>query len=144
MLFLSAVTTMRAAPEKRAEARDREALIGLENEWLNHEHSAAELENILAPDFVHPVPSGYFLTKEQHIDYTSKHLPQGNFKKYFEQIQVRIYGDVGIVNGTVVMGDEYGKKVNKTVFTDVFAYRDGRWQAINAQENQVEGPPKSE
>jgi hypothetical protein len=28
----------------------------------------------------------------------------------------------------------------KTVFTDIFVYRDGRWQAINAQENAVQSP----
>jgi predicted GNAT superfamily acetyltransferase len=49
-----------------------------------------------------------------------------------------MYGDVGIVNGIVVTSDAHGKDVNRTIFTDVFVYRDGRWQAINAQENKVE------
>jgi hypothetical protein len=31
-------------------------------------------------------------------------------------------------------GDE---EVDRTVFTDVFVWRDGRWQAVNAQENTV-------
>jgi hypothetical protein len=39
---------------------------------------------------------------------------------------------VGIVNGVVVEADTGSP--HKTLFTDVFAYRDGRWQAINAQE----------
>ena len=29
---------------------------------------------------------------------------------------------------------------HRTVFTDVFAYRDGRWVAINAQETPVATP----
>ncbi len=49
-------------------------------------------------------------------------------------MRVRIYGDVGIVNGTVVSGTQ------RTAFTDVFAFRDGRWQAVNAQENAIGGP----
>lgn len=135
---------MWAASEKRgADAQDREALIALENEWLTNEHDVAKLESILAPDFVHPVSAGYFLTKAQHIDYTSQHLPQGNFTKRFEQMQVRLYGEVGIVNGIVLTSDEHGQEINKTVFTDVFAYREGRWQAVNAQENRVEGSHKS-
>jgi len=44
-----------------------------------------------------------------------------------------VYGTVGIVNGMVV---ETGGNtlVRRTLFTDVFAYRDGQWQAVNAQE----------
>ncbi|MGH9764542.1 MAG: hypothetical protein ACREDR_34710 [Blastocatellia bacterium] len=30
-----------------------------------------------------------------------------------------------------------GTETRRTVFTDVFVYRDGKWQAINAQENVV-------
>jgi len=46
-------------------------------------------------------------------------------------MHVRVYGSVGIVNGTVV---EIGTTRRKTLFTDVFAYRDGKWQAVSAQE----------
>ena len=131
------------APQRTAE-KDRQALVALENEWLGSEHDAAALERILAPDFVHPVATGDFLTKAQHIYYSTKYLPPANLKQRFEQMSVRVYGDVGIVNGIVVTSDEHGQEVDKTIFTDVFAYRDGRWQAINAQENRVEKrpPPK--
>jgi hypothetical protein len=65
-----------------------------------------------------------------------------NLKKPFDSLKVRLYGDVGIANGIVVASDEHGKDVNQTIFTDVFVYRDGRWQAINAQENKVDGDSK--
>lgn len=131
-----------ARSPNRTAAQDRQALITLENEWLSNEHNATKLESILAADFVHPVSTGDFLTKAQHIYYSSKYLPPANLKNRFDQMQVRLYGDIGIVNGVVVASDEHGQGVNKTVFTDVFAYRDGRWQAINAQENSVEKWPK--
>ncbi|HYL65386.1 MAG TPA: hypothetical protein VE077_22435 [Candidatus Methylomirabilis sp.] len=51
--------------------------------------------------------------------------------KHFEDMHVRVYGDVGIVNGIVV--SEAGRNVQKTVFTDVFVRRSGEWQAVNAQ-----------
>jgi predicted GNAT superfamily acetyltransferase len=51
---------------------------------------------------------------------------------------VRVYGDCGIVNGIVVASDEHGQDLDRTIFTDVFAYREGRWQAVNAQENHME------
>jgi len=53
-----------------------------------------------------------------------------------------LYGDVGIANGSVIATDASGKELDRTMFTDVFVYRDGRWQAINAQENSVRQMPK--
>ncbi len=126
-----------ATPQRTAE-QDRQALIALENTWLRGEHDAAVLDPILASDFIHPVVTGDFLTKAQHISYSSRHVPPANLKNRFENLSVRIYGDVGIVSGIFVTSDEHGKDVNRTIFTDVFVYRDGRWQAINAQENEVE------
>ena len=49
----------------------------------------------------------------------------------------RIYGDVGIVNGVVVRTTSDGAAPRRTLFTDVFVYREGRWQAVNSQENEV-------
>jgi len=129
--------TAMATPGHTAE-QDRQALIALENIWLKGEHDAAVLDPILASDFIHPVVTGDFLTKAQHIYYSTRHVPPANMKNRFDNLSVRIYGDVGIVNGIVVTSDEHGKDVNRTIFTDVFVYRDGRWQAINAQENKVE------
>jgi hypothetical protein len=40
---------------------------------------------------------------------------------------VRVYGEAGIVNGVVIETTDHGER--KTLFTDVFAYRDGKWQA---------------
>jgi hypothetical protein len=127
-----------AGDETRNSNRDRDALVALENDWLKNEHNAAELEHILAADFLHPVVTGDVLTKEQHIKFSSTHLPPPDLTKHFEGLQVRVYGDVGIVNGLVVTTNKDGNLVGKTVFTDVFVYRDGRWQAINAQENAVQ------
>lgn len=143
-VLVSSQTVSQAMKQKRDSKTDREALILLENDWLANEHNAAKLEDILAADFVHPVLTGNFLTKQQHIFYTSKYAPPPNLKNRFGDLSVRVYGDVGIVNGIVVTSDENGKDVNKSIFTDVFVYRDGRWQAVNAQENQVENrpPPK--
>jgi hypothetical protein len=133
-----------AQARQRTVDQDRQVLIALENEWLNGEHNAAALERILASDFVHPVATGDFLTKAQHIYYSTKYLPPANLKQRFDNLSVRLYGDIGIVNGIVITSDEHAKDVDRTIFTDVFAYRDGRWQAINGQENRVEKmpPPK--
>jgi hypothetical protein len=131
------------AKSQRTAEQDRQDLVALENTWLKGKHDAAVLDQILASDFIHPVVTGDFLTKAQHISYSSSHLPTANLKKRFDNLSVRIYGDIGILNGIVITSDEHGKDASRTIFTDVFVYRDGRWQAINAQENRVDGDSKS-
>ena len=117
--------------------QDQAALIALENEWLANLHNPTVLEKILASDFVHPLPTGDFVTKAQHIQFSSTHLPPPNRKQRFDQMRVRVYGDVGIVNGIVLTTDEQGREAERTIFTDVFVRRNRRWEAVNAQENAV-------
>jgi Domain of unknown function (DUF4440) len=119
----------------RKAGRDGEQIALLENEWL-HAQDPAVLERILAPDFVHPVAAGNFLSKQEQIDWFTKHRPPAGEKKDFERMQLRFYGDIAIVNGIVAAQTSEG--VRRTVFTDVFIHRNGQWQAVNAQENLVE------
>jgi hypothetical protein len=110
----------------------RQELQDLENRWLRVQDDPAALESILAPDFLHVVPMG-IITRDQQLDFMRKHpAPHANTKKHFEDMHVRIYDNVGIVNGVVVANEE--GKTRRTLFSDVFAYRDGKWQAVNAQE----------
>ncbi len=125
-----------AQPQASAAKNDRQTLIALENEWLN-EGTPANMERILAPDFVHPLPCGRFLTKSEQIAWAARRPQTMRSKHHFAELQVRLYGDTGIVNGIVVATDESGRVVHKTIFTDVFVRHDGHWQAVNAQENLV-------
>ena len=92
---------MRVLAQQRTVESDREALITLENKWLRSEHRATELDSILACDFVHPVVTGDLLDKAQHIHFSSTHIPPANLQNHFDGLKVRLYGDVGIVNGLV-------------------------------------------
>jgi Domain of unknown function (DUF4440) len=121
----------------RSAEQDRKALLSLEDEWL-HARDAATLERILADDFVHPVAQGVFLSKAEHIEWFTKHLPPMSRKTRFDHLQVRLYGDTAVVNGMVIATAESGKELDRSIFTDVFVFRDQRWQAVNAQENKVE------
>src|SRR5437764_9157967 len=133
---LVAVSVVRAQSPSPGN-QDQAALIALENEWLANLHNPAVLEKILASDFVHPLPTGDFVTKAQHIQFSSTHLPPPNPKQRFDQMRVRVYGDVGIVNGIVLTTDEQGPsrtganpEVERSIFTDVFVRRNGRWEAV--------------
>ena len=108
------------------------AIADIEQRWLQHIDDPAALQSILADDFVHVLPSG-FINKQQHIDYVKAHPRAPQESRSFEDLKVRAYGDTGIANGIVVVSGPSG--TSRTVFTDVFVKRDGRWQAVNAQEN---------
>jgi hypothetical protein len=130
-----------AVPGFARAARDadgnKKTLLALEDEWL-HARDAKTLDRILADDFVHPVAPGLFLSKAEHIDWFTKHLPPASRKTRLDHLQVRVYGETAIVNGLVIATDESGKELHRSIFTDVFVYPDGRWQAVNAQENKVQ------
>ena len=117
---------------------DREAIQKLEEEWLNAEGDPSTLEWVLAEDFIHPVPQGITLTKRLQVDWVSKHPGPPDRVKRFEKLEVRIYGEVAIANGIVEDTNRSGGDSHRTIFTDVFAYRNGRWQAVNAQENAID------
>jgi hypothetical protein len=104
----------------------------LENRWLQSENNPKELGLILAPDFLHVLPVG-IITRDQQLDFMRNHPAHAPAtQKHFADIHVRIYGTAGVVNGVVVAAD--ARTTRRTLFTDVFVYRDGKWQAVNAQE----------
>ena len=129
-LLSPSLSPNRAAPP---ESKSREqALRALEDKWLASEHDPQALQSILADDFIHVLPSG-FITKQQQIEFFKTHRTPET-PRHFEDLRIRIYGDTGIANGSVVAASADGGAPLKTLFTDVFVYRAGRWQAVNAQE----------
>jgi hypothetical protein len=136
LVLLVSFVRFASAAKPRDPTKDRGAIIAIEQEWL-HAHDAATLDRILASDFVHVIPVDHFLTKQEHIEWVVKHPEPKNRHTKFNKLNVRLYGDVGIANGSVIATDDSGKELDRTMFTDVFVFRDGRWQAVNAQENKA-------
>jgi len=107
-------------------------LLQLEKKWLQAEDDPELLESILADDFIHVLPLG-FVTKGEQLNYLRSHPAVKREPRHLEDLHVRIFGTAGVVNGVVVATGVDGKSY-RTLFTDVFAYRGGWWQAVNAQE----------
>lgn len=133
----AAVDQNEAQPVLRTPETDRTSIEILEHDWLAHESDRASLERILADDFVHVVPQGVFLNREQHLEWALKYPLPANRRTRFEDLRVRVYGDTAVATGIVDNSDAAGADVRRTVFTDVFVYRTGTWRAVNAQENAV-------
>ncbi|MGE5325289.1 MAG: nuclear transport factor 2 family protein [Actinomycetota bacterium] len=135
VLILSVFSASAQSSRTLDEAKAKRDLLALEQKWLQAENDPGVQEQILADDFVHALPSG-FISKKDQVDYLRRtKQPANHLRKHFENLKVRIYGTAGVVNGIVVAVDKSGAPVRQTVFTDVFAYRHGRWQAVNSQEN---------
>lgn len=117
------------------DSQNAAALLMLEQQWLENEHDPDFENQVLADDFIHALPIG-FINKADQIAFDRAHKqPASRVTRHFEDMHARIYGTAGIVNGIVVVNGPDAKEISRTVFTDVFAYRDGRWRAVNSQEN---------
>lgn len=128
------------AAQRSAEVDKRQIEL-LEHEWLDGGGNRATLERVLASDFVHPVSAGVFLSKEQDIAWSLAHPRPPDRRARFETLDVRLYGDAAIANGIVENTDPSGSDRQRTIFTDVFVRRGGRWQAVSACENTVAPEP---
>ena len=135
-LFICAVLLIPMSVRAADDSARRE-LIAVENHWLAVEDDPDALESILAPDFIHVVSAG-IITKAEQLDFMRKHPAHRNDVRRFEDLRVRVYGNVGIANGIVAATGQGATK--RTAFTDVFEKRRGKWLAINAQELQLSGP----
>ncbi len=133
-----ALLSCHVSREQKSAEQSKQELLALENRWLQVEEDPVALEGILASDFLHVVP-GTIITKDQHLQFLREHPAGGKRpERRFENLHVRVYGEAGIVNGAVIETTEHGE--HKTLFTDVFAYRDGKWMAVSAQELPVATP----
>jgi hypothetical protein len=125
-----------SGPSSKSATAAQQAVTQLEQRWLQNEYDPTTLNSILADDFVHVLPSG-FISKQQHIAFVRAH-PQPNLTEHkFEKLQVRVYGNIAIANGIVLAVPAGGGGPQRTIFTDVFAFRNGKWQAVNAQETPM-------
>ena len=133
-----ALLSCHVSREPKSAEKSKQELLALENRWLQLEDDPVALEDILASDFLHVVP-GAIITKNQHLQFLREHPAGGKRpEKRLEDLHVRVYGEAGIVNGAVIETTDHGER--KTLFTYVFAYRDGKWRAVSAQELPVAAP----
>ena len=130
-LLLSTPAAVSQRP-RTPETAQQQAVIDLEHRWLASEDDPSALEPILADDFIHVLPSG-LVTKAEQLQFMRQHPAPRGGERRFQDLRVRVYGTAAIANGIVTATSADGN-VQKTIFTDVFAYRNGIWRAVNAQE----------
>lgn len=111
----------------------------MENAWVSalERHDRAALDCILDPSFVDSNWRGQRVTKTEMLAGFAKR-PSPTLR--LTDVEVVLLGDVGIVRGVNTQKSADGGNSGSVRFTDVFAYRQGRWRAISAQETVIQNP----
>jgi ketosteroid isomerase-like protein len=109
-------------------------LVKLENEWARAWQLPDQeaLEALLADDFTLTTErsKGEIANKRQYIDATLKLVRGESYS--FARLSVRIYGDTAVVNAWLQQTATFAGRdwSGDFLLTDVWAKRDGRWQAV--------------
>lgn len=126
--------------QAKSPASTADAIKQLERDWVNAQKSGdvAKLGQILADDWMGLGFDGTKTTKKQTLD----NIKSGaNKLDSFEigLMDVQVIGNVAIVQGSDTEKSSFkGKDTSgKWVWMDVFAMRDGKWQAVRSQSAMV-------
>jgi FKBP-type peptidyl-prolyl cis-trans isomerase FkpA len=123
---------------RRPAASADQALKDLERQWTESfkNRDKQTLNRILADDFIFTDEDGKIYNKAQYVEAVT----QVKVESYsLDDLTTRVSGDTGIVAGrwTGKMTVD-GKQANGAFrFTDTFAKRQGRWQALASQDTRI-------
>jgi ketosteroid isomerase-like protein len=128
-LFLSAASCP-------SHAHDEQALLQLEQTWAKalEQHDTATVACLLADEFQDADVDGKVHDRSQTLSRIPQRHPSSN---HLEDVHAHIYGDTAFVRGLNQVTDAAGKVLARVRFTDIFVYRNGRWQAVAGHETLV-------
>jgi ketosteroid isomerase-like protein len=134
--FLLATIPAWAAPCERGQAKEEKTLLRLEETWAKalERHDADAVSCWLADEFEDADLDGAVHDRKEALARIPQRRPSSN---HLEDMHVRIYGDSAFVRGVNQVTDASGESLARVRFTDIFVYRDGRWQAVAGQETLV-------
>jgi hypothetical protein len=132
MLFGLALSAC-AADCPRKQAKTQGALIELEQNWAAalSRKDADAVACMLAQEFEDADVDGSLHTRSQTLEHIPERKPGVN---HLSEMRAHLGRNFGFVRGLATLEDGSGKVIARVRFTDVFAYRDGRWQALAGQE----------
>jgi ketosteroid isomerase-like protein len=134
-IFLLAMACAAACPKNQA--KTEAALEELEQAWAAAlgRHDASTVACMLADEFEEADVDGALHTRAEVLEHIPERKPGSN---RLTELRAHVDGNFGYVRGLNEVGDPTGRIIRARVrFTDVFTYRDGRWQAILAHESLI-------
>jgi ketosteroid isomerase-like protein len=118
--------------------KDGNALVQIEQNWARalEQRDAAALACILAYEFEDAGPDGKLTNRATTLAKAAEHPPVHHV---LSDLCAHVHRDFGYIRGLATAEDAQCKTVVTVRFTDVYAYRDGRWQCVAAHESMVTG-----
>jgi ketosteroid isomerase-like protein len=135
---LALAFSARAADCPKNQPKTEAALIELEQDWaaaLSRKDVDA-VACMVADEFEDADVDGSLQTRNQMLEHIPHRKPGVN---HLSEMRAHIEGNSGFTRGLATLVDASGKVVARVRFTDVFTYRDGRWQALAGQESLFGG-----
>jgi ketosteroid isomerase-like protein len=132
LLLLCSVAQGAVCPT--GQGKDEAALVQVEHAWLRavEQHDMAALGCILADEFEEADFAGSLIDRSAML---ARAASPDNGHYELADLHAHVYGDFAYVRGKGVK-NEYGVRTAKTRFTDIFVYREGRWQCVAGHESQ--------
>jgi ketosteroid isomerase-like protein len=133
-IFLSLPAYAGGCPKDQP--KNEAALVELERNWAAAlgRHDADTVACMVAEEFEEADVDGSLHTRTQMLAHIPQRKPGSN---HLVELRVHVEGNFGYVRGLNEVLDPDGNVRARVRFTDVFTYRDGRWQAILAHESLI-------
>ena len=132
-----------ATGESSPSADVEQTLIRMVHDWTDAvvKVDTGPIERILADDFLATLPDGRIMSKRQHIE----DVVMGGYKASAISItnaEARVFGDAAVVTFGEMETSRTGKDdtSGRSLWTEVFVKRDGRWQIVAEHGTRLESP----
>lgn len=125
-----------AAPCATDQSKDENALIQIEQTWALalEQHNPDVFQCILADEFEDAGTDGKLTDRAATLAKVTNH---NSVHHELSDFHARVYGDFGFIRGMATALDPRTKLVLKVRFTDVYVYRDKRWQCVAGHESLI-------
>ena len=119
--------------------KDQATLVRIERVWVQaaEQHDVAALGCILADEFEEADFAGSLIDRSAML--ASAANAGGDHTELLD-LRAYVYGDFAYVRGVGVTKGNDKKVLAKNRFTDIFVYRDGRWQCVAGHESHFPAP----
>ena len=135
-VWLLALCPMAYAGPCPEQTKDDSALVENEQTWVKalEQRDSAVLSCLLAKEFEDAGPDGALEDRDTTLTKAAKHQP---LHHELTEMHAYVNGDFGYIRGLATAVDAQGKVQARVRFTDIYVYRDGRWQAVAAHESML-------
>ena len=127
-----------AVPCPTAQAKDEAALVQIEKAWARglDERDSHALNCILADEFEDADVEGKLISRTATL---AKVGTSRALHRELSDLHAQVHGDFAYIRGVADAVDSHSKGV-RVRFTDIYVFRQGRWQCVAGHESLVSEP----